>query len=296
MINKYLFTVIFVTVTVGYVFPHVSEFTVYDDARRKTIQADYGSGTTTWKNAVKPVRPEVAPETSNENCLVIKYGYSQTNEAVVHIVHDYDYAGNRTKRYDVVRNANSELYQYDKLNQVKNLKRGELNKEQTEVPIVTHTESWNFDRTGNWQQYTRNEKVENRTHNAANELQDIATHDANGNMILMPGLKCKYDAWNRIVEVRDTSDSVIATYEYNGLNQRVKKTVGKNTTKSFFNEDWQELESQTNSEITTYVWGLRYIDDLVLREKGKERLYSIADPNWNVVAIIDSAGDVKGNF
>jgi RHS repeat-associated protein len=34
----------------------------------------------------------------------------------------------------------------------------------------------------------------------------------------------------------------------------------------------------------------------VLREKDKERLYSIADPNWNVVAIIDSAGDVKERY
>ncbi|MDR3108059.1 MAG: hypothetical protein LBU65_00010 [Planctomycetaceae bacterium] len=110
---------------------------------------------------------------------------------MVHIVHDYDYAGNRTKRYDAVRNANSELYQYDKLNQIKNLKRGELNKEQTEVSVATHSEAWNFDKTGNWQQYTRNWKVENRPHSAANELQNIVTHDANGNMILMPGLKCK---------------------------------------------------------------------------------------------------------
>ncbi|MDR0610275.1 MAG: hypothetical protein LBG58_09215 [Planctomycetaceae bacterium] len=52
--------------------------------------------------------------------------------------------------------------------------------------------------------------------------------------------------------------------------------------KSFFNENWQEVESQTGSEITSYIWGLRYIDDLVLREKGIEKLYSLTDPNWNV--------------
>jgi RHS repeat-associated protein len=34
----------------------------------------------------------------------------------------------------------------------------------------------------------------------------------------------------------------------------------------------------------------------VLRENGKERLYSIADPNWNVVAIIDSTGNVKERY
>jgi RHS repeat-associated protein len=115
-------------------------------------------------------------------------------------------------------------------------------------------------------------------------------------MILMPGLKCKYDAWNRIVEVRNTNNELIATYEYNGLNQRIKKTVGKTETKSFFNENWQELESQTNSGVTSYVWGLRYIDDLVLREKAKERLYSIADSNWNVVALVDVNGNVQERY
>jgi RHS repeat-associated protein len=109
-------------------------------------------------------------------------------------------------------------------------------------------------------------------------------------------LKGKYDAWNRLVEVRNTSGNLIATYEYNGLNQRIKKTVGSTVTKSFFNEKWQELESQTGTQITSYIWGLRYIDDLVLREKNAERLYSLADPNWNVVGICDSTGDIQERY
>ncbi|MDR2440474.1 MAG: RHS repeat-associated core domain-containing protein [Planctomycetaceae bacterium] len=211
----------------------------------------------------------------------------------VHIIHGYDYNGNRIKRYDPVQSANSELYTYDNLGQIKTLNRGVLNTAQNEVMTVNHSESWNFDKTGNWSQYTQNGNVENRTHNAANELQGIATHDANGNMTLMSGLKGKYDAWNRLVEVRDSNDNLIASYEYNGLNQRIKKTIGSTVTKSFFNGSWQEIESQTGSEITSYIWGLRYIDDLVLRETGEERLYSLADPNWNVVAICDANGDIQ---
>jgi RHS repeat-associated protein len=41
---------------------------------------------------------------------------------------------------------------------------------------------------------------------------------------------------------------------------------------------------------------LRYIDDLVLREKGEERLYSLADPNWNVIAICNVSGDVQERY
>jgi RHS repeat-associated protein len=215
---------------------------------------------------------------------------------LVHIVHGYDYAGNRLYRNDLVQSVNSELYSYDNLGQIKSLNRGILNNDHTAIPTVNHSESWNFDKTGNWVQYTNNGNTENRTHNAANELQGIATHDANGNMVLMPGLKGKYDAWNRLVEVRDTSDNLIAQYEYNGLNQRIKKTVGSTVTKSFFNEDWQEIESQTGNEITSYIWGLRYIDDLVLREKGEERLYSLADPNWNVVAICNASDDIQERY
>jgi RHS repeat-associated protein len=223
---------------------------------------------------------------------VVNHSWVKNNNPLVHIIHSYDYSGNRTKRYDAIHVANSELYIYDNLGQIKSLNRGILNNNHTSVTTINHSESWNFDKTGNWVQYTNNGNTENRTHNAANELQGIATHDANGNMILMPGLKGKYDAWNRLVEVRDISDNLIAIYEYNGLNQRIRKTVGNIVIKSFFNENWQELESVTNSQVTSYVWGLRYIDDLVLREKGEGRLYSLADPNWNVIAICNSTGSV----
>jgi hypothetical protein len=118
------------------------------------------------------------------------------------------------------------LYTYDNLGQIKSLNRGILNNDHTSVTTVNHSKSWNFDKTGNWSQYTKNGNTENHTHNAANELQGIANHDANGNMVLMSGLKGKYDAWNRLVEVHDSNDNLIASYEYNGLNQRIKKTVG----------------------------------------------------------------------
>jgi RHS repeat-associated protein len=200
------------------------------------------------------------------------------------------------KRYDPVHAANSELYTYDNMNQIKTLNRGDLNNEHTAVTNINHSESWNFDKTGNWQQYNLNGNVETRTHNAANELQNIAAHDANGNMTLMPNIKGKYDAWNRLIEVRNTNDELIAQYEYNALNQRIKKTVGSVVIQSFFNENWQELESVTNNQVTNYVWGLRYIDDLILREKGNEKLYSIADPNWNVIAICDNTGDIQERY
>ena len=67
----------------------------------------------------------------------------------------------------------------------------------------------------------------------------LVPHDKNGNVTVMPGLSCKYDAWNCLVEVGSN-----IRYDYNGLNQRVRKTVNNVTITSFFNSQWQELESQ----------------------------------------------------
>jgi RHS repeat-associated protein len=201
---------------------------------------------------------------------------------IVHIQHGYDRAGNRLYRNDMVHSANSEVYTYDGVNQIKSLNRGSS----------AFTEAWNYDGTGNWLSYNHNGVVENRTHNTANEIQGTCTHDKNGNMTLMPGLKGKYDAWSRLVEVCNPSDNLIARYEYNGRNHRVRKTVDSVVTTSFFSDEWQELESVTSGQTTVFVWGLRYIDDLVCRERGGERLYSLADPNWNVVAITDDSGTV----
>ena len=52
-----------------------------------------------------------------------------------------------------------------------------------------------------------------------------------------------------------------------------------------------------------YVWGKRYVDDLVLRDRDTtadgtldERLYSLADPNFNVVALAESDGDLVERY
>lgn len=44
---------------------------------------------------------------------------------------------------------------------------------------------------------------------------------------------------------------------------------------------------------TQYIWGLRYIDDLLLRD---QRLYPLQDANWNVVAPSDPAGTIVQRF
>jgi YD repeat-containing protein len=54
------------------------------------------------------------------------------------------------------------------------------------------------------------------------------TYDAAGNMTAMPNaysptsnLSFKYDAWNRLVEVRDSSNNLIQQNEFDGLGRRI---------------------------------------------------------------------------
>ena len=108
----------------------------------------------------------------------------------------------------------------------------------------------------------------------------------------------RYDAWNRLVVVLDQDDTtVVATYQYNGLNRRVKKVVGSETRLFYFNREWQCIEEYVGSTCDArYVWGLRYIDDLVTYRKGSTDYYVLQDANWNVVALTNTAGVVQERY
>jgi len=223
-----------------------------------------------------------------------------------------------------------ELYSYDEINQVTGMTRGQLNATKTAiVSDANYAETFAFDATGNWTGYNQDtngdgtfELNQLRTHNAANELTAISnstsniTTDANGNMTKVPkpetwgaGYNLVYDGWNRLVEVIDSlTINLVAQYEYNGLNHRVLKKTYTNgnlteTREFFFNKNWQCLEEylvSSDPPTLQYTWGQRYIDDLICRDRDtsqngtlNERLYSLADPNWNVVAVMDEEGTVQ---
>ena len=216
---------------------------------------------------------------------IADHAWKKDGVDVVRIQHGYDVTGNRLNRQDTVSSSWSESYSYDNMDQIATMDR------------TGHSESWQYDPTGNWMSYNKNNVIESRTHDTANEILTGVVHDANGNMIQMASpkdgsaLSCVYDAWNRLVAVGNN-----IRYEYSGLNHRIAKTVENIRTESFFSEKWQELENRTNDETATYVWGQRYVDDLVYRESDGEKLYFVADPNWNVVATVDEDGDVVERF
>jgi RHS repeat-associated protein len=240
--------------------------------------------------------------------------------SLVQIRHGYDRIGNRLYREDVVAANNSknfdELYAYDGMNQLTDMQRGRLNTTKNGIASgKNYQDNFAFDATGTWSTYKQDTTgagfnlTQARTHNAANEVLTVAgasTHvanDANGNMtkVVKPdnwnaSFTLVYDAWNRLVIVKDGTTTV-ATYFYDGVNHRVKKVVGTETRLFYFNRNWQCLEEYVGTTCDAcYVWGLRYIDDLVTYRKGSTDYYSLADANWNVVALTNASGVAQERY
>jgi RHS repeat-associated protein len=252
------------------------------------------------------------------------------------VLYGYDRASSRiwrenpsdsSRRYDW-------LYGYDGLHRLHSGERGELNSGHTSITSPQFGQCWTLDPTGNWHSFRQDDDgnstwdlIQARTSNPVNEITDIdnttgsswatPSYDANGNMTTIPrpdlgtdkAMTATWDAWNRLVKLvdPDTSDT-LAEFAYDGRNFRI---VGKSfaggtldeTRHFYFSDSWQCLEERLDSSSDPerqHVWGIRYIDDLVLRDRDTtgngtldERLYFLPDANWNVTAVVDDSGAVQ---
>lgn len=258
----------------------------------------------------------------------------------------YDRASNRTYRENTIASAKDEFYTYDAINRLKTFDRGDLNVGKTAISgTPVREEDWGLDMTGNWKDYLQKtsgstDLDQDRTHNKVNEISDITettgtawatpVHDRAGNMTSIPkpsslanSLSSKWDAWNRLIEAKDGA-TVIGSYEYDGLQRRVKRHVDSQAPNNpngidayvhyFYNSAWQILEARdTTTESDQpenlqpdwqYVWSPRYIDAPVQRDKNTdadwlcddERLYHLGDANFNVTTLIDTGGDAVERY
>ena len=131
-------------------------------------------------------------------------------------------------------------------------------------------------------------------------------YDRNGNMnsipapaLLADACPARFDAWNRLVTFDNTATSVATIYGYDGLHRRAFSDVAGTFRYFIYSDQWQVLEEYAGEINRRYVWGLRYVDDLVLRDRTNieilvERMYVLQDANWNVVAIFNPAAGEGG--
>ena len=114
-----------------------------------------------------------------------------------------------------------------------------------------------------------------------------------------------YDAWNRLITIADASTG--QTVQQNQYDARTFRTVILSytagvlleTRHSYFSSEWRCIEERVGTATTAerqFVWGVRYIDDLILRDRGTERMYTLQDTNWNVTSIAASSGAIQERY
>jgi RHS repeat-associated protein len=119
-----------------------------------------------------------------------------------------------------------------------------------------------------------------------------------------------YDAWNRLVRLH-VGDTTLAEYAYDARGYRIRKDRYTDGTLSeerhyYYTPGWQVVEERVDTSTSAdrqFVWGLRYIDDLVLRDRDSdgngpldERRYCLQDGNWNTIALTSTSGSVTERF
>ncbi len=248
---------------------------------------------------------------------IVDVRWDKSGTDLERVKYGYDQASNRLWRQNTVAaTGQDQYYAYDGLYQVDDLQQGTLNGGKTGI---TGTPSWEedftYDPIGNWKNYltktsgttTLNQP---RTFNTANKIQTISSSsgqvgfDRTGNMTKAPkptnwssAYTLVYDAWDRLVQVKDGA-TVVAAYAYDGLTRRVTKTIASDVRHYYYSADWQVLEERLNGATTSdkqWMWGIRGIDDLVLRDTTTERLYALRDA-MSITTLVNTSGAVVERY
>jgi RHS repeat-associated protein len=241
----------------------------------------------------------------------------------------FNEASNRTwKKNLVAANGQDEGYTYDGLYQVIRDSVGTLNTNRTAIGgVPNEDETFTYDPVGNWLAYRKDTNGspvldQTRSNNQDNQLtqidgssQDIE-YDRAGNAIkIRPGaggdwnkhFSLVWDAWNRLVELKDENGVTVQMNAYDGLSRRTTKESGGAVTHTYWSDRWKPVEERIGSATTaarSYLWGERpgHRDELVLRDRDTdgngtldERLYATMD-YFNGTAVLNSSGAVQERY
>ena len=267
------------------------------------------------------------------------YGYGASAD-VDRIKYGYDRSSNRVWRENTVALSQTkyfdEKYMYDQIHRLKDMERGQLTAGQASITNKQFAQCWGLDETGNWKTFREDtdgnatwDLNQQRVSNKVNEITDITetagpawptpVYSKAGNMTTMPqpaalttSYTATYDAWNRLVRLKSGANNV-SEYSYDGAKRRTieKKYVAGvlNETRRFYYtqpSQWRVIEERVGTSTSAnrqFVWGLRYIDDIILRDRDTdgngtldERRYALQDANWNVTGLVNTTGTVQQRF
>jgi RHS repeat-associated protein len=241
--------------------------------------------------------------------------------AVERLQYGYDRNSNPLYRSNLVNHNYDELYHasgagngYDNLNQLSAFLRGVLSSSTQGGPLDTvsspsHSQTFSPDAQGNFASVTTDGTQVNRTNNQQNEVTAVGsanlTFDANGNMTTDERAQTLvYDAWNRLVQVKDSGGNVLSSYKYDALGRRTQETSGGVTRDLYLSTASQVLEEQVNGQAQVQnVWSPVYVNALIERDRDptgsgtlSERLWVVQDANWNVIALVNGSGQVVEQY
>jgi len=213
---------------------------------------------------------------------------------------------------------------YDNINHLTAFRRGTLSASahnsgvldtvSTLNTLSNSSQSYTLDAVGNATAITTDGTNQTNTVNSQNEETAAGSNtlafDNNGNTTTDDqGHTLVYNAWNQLVTVKN-GGTTIASYVYDADGNRIQQTESSTTTDFYFSSAGQDLEDRQGSTVVAqYVWGLGYVNSLVLRDDnstsgsyGKSssglgrRLFVQQDTDWNVTALVDTSGTVKERF
>ncbi len=213
----------------------------------------------------------------------------------------YDADGNVTSETNTQHTAFNENFTYDGLSQLTAVSRG----------TDSGYQSFTMNNIGDIQSVTADGTTTNRTTNADNQIINIGSatisYDNNGNVTTDDkGNTLVYDAWNRLVEVKNSSGDLVAGYTYDGLGRMTSETDGI-TTIDFYYSGQQIVEERTgvtnatggstgsNGSVTEeLVYAPDYVNDVLSRDtyvsgSYSSRVYFTHDANYDVTGVVQNS-------
>jgi RHS repeat-associated protein len=181
-------------------------------------------------------------------------------------------------------------------------------------------QAWNLSLVGDWNSITENATTQNRTHGPTHELVSVAsqsvTHDAKGNMTLIPALlrgssqtpnqplKMKWDFENKLLAADiDNGSTDDVFYKFDALGRRVARhsvAAAQNTV--YFQSGQQTIADYTagttaSSPTYTYVYA-SYIDEPVVRASsgGSVNHYFHRNQQYSITALTDASGAIVERY
>src|SRR5262249_11878841 len=160
------------------------------------------------------------------------------------------------------------------LNQLTSFQRGTLNGTHTGlVGSPTRQQGWSTDALGNFASVTTDSSTQTRSHNDQNQITSISgattpTYDSNGDLTTdETGKQFVFDAWNRLVAVKNSGGTTLETFSYDALGRRISKTESGTTTDLYVSSAAQVLEERVGGTASNQkIWSPVYVDAMILRD------------------------------